>query len=322
VTRRQLGLFDPVETDPVGAPDPELVALAERLPRNVRFGTSSWTFPGWKGIVYRRSYRSQQDFTRRSLAEYARWPLFRTVGIDRSYYAPVPTDELRDYAAQLPQDFVCVSKVWSEIATWIFPDHPRYGDRAGQPNPHFLDPGLFLAEVAEPTLEGLREHAGPFVIEVSPTPGPVDAEAFAAAVRRFLEAIPAGLELAFELRDRRLLTRAYVAALRDGGASHVFNYHTRMPPLSEQLRMPDVLGAPFVVSRLMIPPGRRYADLKEAWAPFDRIVEPQPAMRDDVVALVDAASERDAEVFVIANNKAEGSSPLTVRALAERLSSR
>ena len=36
------------------------------------------------------------------LAAYARHPLFRTVGIDRSYYAPLGTRELAEYAAALP----------------------------------------------------------------------------------------------------------------------------------------------------------------------------------------------------------------------------
>lgn len=29
-----------------------LQELGSRVPRNVRFGTSSWSFPGWAGIVY------------------------------------------------------------------------------------------------------------------------------------------------------------------------------------------------------------------------------------------------------------------------------
>ena len=35
-------------------------------------GTSSWTFPGWAGLVYEKRYGSSQQFTRDSLAEYAR----------------------------------------------------------------------------------------------------------------------------------------------------------------------------------------------------------------------------------------------------------
>jgi hypothetical protein len=45
-------------------PSPELVALARALPPNVRFGTSTWTYDGWKGDVYTRTYRGPQPAKR------------------------------------------------------------------------------------------------------------------------------------------------------------------------------------------------------------------------------------------------------------------
>ena len=318
---RQLGLFDPALDVP--PPDPRWVELAARVPPHVRLGTSSWTFEGWRGLVYRRRYKNQQAFVHESLAEYARHPLFRTVGIDRSYYAPVPVDELRRYAEQLPPGFECVSKVWSEITTRVFPDHPRYGDRARRHNPSFLDPELFTEAVLRPVSEGLGAHAGPLVLEIPASTGDVDPETFAKELDRFLARLPAlDQRLAFELRDRRLLGRAYLEVLAAHGATHVLNFWSRMPTLAEQLRLPGAMPGPFVVVRLMLPPGERYAVLKEKYAPFDRLVAPQPAMRDDVAHIVDLAGEQGFEVFVIANNKAEGSSPLTIHALAERISKR
>ena len=318
---RQLGLFDPALDVP--PPDPRWVELAARVPAHVRLGTSSWTFEGWRGLVYRRGYKNQQTFVQESLAEYARHPLFRTVGIDRGYYAPVPIDELRRYAEQLPDGFECVSKVWSEITTRVFPEHPRYGEWAGRPNPAFLDPELFVEAVLGPVTEGLGPHAGPLVLEIPASTGDVDPETFAKEIDRFLAAIPPGdHRLAFELRDRRLLGRPYLDVLAAHGATHVLNFWSRMPTLGEQLRIPGVMPGPFVIVRLMLPPGERYADLKEKYAPFDRLVAPQPAMRDDVAHIVELAGEQGFEVFVIANNKAEGSSPLTVHALAELIASR
>ena len=100
----QLGLFDPsVEADPHA----HLRAMAQQLPTEVLFGTSSWTFPGWADLVYQRRYGSQKNFLRESLGEYAQHPLFRTVGIDRSYYAPVDEDTLTNYASLLPDGFRC-----------------------------------------------------------------------------------------------------------------------------------------------------------------------------------------------------------------------
>ena len=107
--RSQLTLFD---DEPEPRPDDadaaalarvhaEARALAADLPDGVHLGTSSWSFPGWRGIVYSRS-RSQTALAREGLREYARHPLLTTVGIDRSYYAPIPMADLQSYAEQLP----------------------------------------------------------------------------------------------------------------------------------------------------------------------------------------------------------------------------
>lgn len=317
----QLGLFD----EPDGgrpneeAQTKELEALASRLPAKLRFGTSSWTFPGWAGLVYRKRYPSQRAFLRESLAEYAAHPLMGTVGIDRSYYAPIPEEDLSLYAEQVPDGFRCAMKVWQKVTTPVFPKHPRYGADAGQKNPSFLDPVLFFEEVYEPVSRAFGSVMGPWVLEVPPTPGALDPGWFATQLGRFLGAVPNTFPFAVEIRDRRLMTPGYAAVLERHDATHVFNYWSRMPPIAEQSRVPGLLRGSVCVVRLLLPPGTKYAELKDAYAPFDRIVEPQPAMRSDVTRLVQEALARDMEVYVLVNNKAEGSSPLTVRALAELL---
>jgi len=92
-----------------------------------------------------------------------------------------------------------------------------------------------------------------------------------------------------------------------------------MPDIGTQLDVPGVLEAPFAVARLLIPPGQRYAARREELQPFDRVVDPQQKMRADVVRLVGECQKLGKPLFVISNNKAEGSSPLTIAALAERL---
>ena len=54
-------------------------------------------------------------------------------------------------------------------------------------------------------------------------------------------------------------------------------------------------------------------------APFDRLVAPDAEMRDEIVALTTRALKRGMTVYVLVNNKAEGSSPLTIEAIAERV---
>jgi uncharacterized protein YecE (DUF72 family) len=301
----------------------DLVALARRLPPNVAFGTSSWTFPGWTGIVYQKPYRNQRELARDSLEEYARYPLFNTVGIDSTYYRPARAETLRHYHQQLPRGFRCLMKVSSEITTFAFPDHERAGARRNQENPSFLDAASFQEQVhAAVAASGFTEHLAAYVLELPPSHGRLAPARFVSRLERFLADAPAA-RYAVELRDPQLMTDAYLRLLDAAGASHVFNFHSRMPTLSQQLRrVSDTLGhlpSELVVARLLQPPGTNYEALKKRYAPFDRLVAPNPTLRADVLDLISAASAQGAATFVIVNNKAEGSAPLTIRALAESL---
>lgn len=309
----QLGLFGP----PEHPRKEELETLARALPSSLRMGTSSWTFPGWKGLVYHRKYSSQKAFVQGSLGEYAAHPLFRTVCIDRGFYQPLGDTTLAGYGAQLPADFQCALKVWRRIATRVF---GRHDATPGRPNPDFLNPELFAAELAAPLLRSFSEHLGVLIVEIPPAPGGVNQSGFLRRIKRFLEAQPAALRFAFELRDERLLTPQYAEVLDEAGASHVFNYWTAMPSLGEQFARLRGIPGPELVCRLMIPPHQGYAQLRQRFEPFDRLVAPQAGMRRDVLLLLEAAGHRPCTI--IANNKAEGCSPLTIEGIAEAIRAR
>lgn len=306
--------------------------LAGRLPRFVRFGTSSWSFPGWAGIVW-KGRPTETQLARSGLEAYARHPLLRAVSLDRSYYGPVRAEELAGYKAQLAvarsrsaelPGFRVLSKVWEEITTAVFPRHPRYGVRAGMRNPHFLDAERFNSHVLAPYLDAAwaepsAPDCGPFLFELTPMPrGALHEHELVARVDDFISRLPSGHRWAFELRNAELFGSRWLDMLRASRAAHVFTFWTAMPALRDQLRA-RAIGAPFTVIRLMLPPYTRYASRKVDFAPFDKIIEPQNAMREDVVDILRAAAEAGCdEGFVLVNNKAEGSAPLTVRALAEK----
>src|SRR5271170_6894066 len=77
-------------------PSEALRALGERLPKEVRLGTSSWSFPGWTGLIYAEA-ESQVQLARAGLPAYAQHPLLRTVGIDRTFYGPVLPEVFRGW---------------------------------------------------------------------------------------------------------------------------------------------------------------------------------------------------------------------------------
>jgi uncharacterized protein YecE (DUF72 family) len=310
---RQLGLFSGSAPAVSGASrDAELAA---RVPKHVFFGTSSWTFPGWAGIVY-EGKPTERWLKQSGLGEYARHPLFRTVGVDRSFYRPLDQMTLRDYASQLPPGFRCVLKVFRGITTPVDPE-------TGNDNPAFLSPELFETDVVAPLRSDFSAHVAALVLTFPPASGqrftPVD---FALRLGRFLAAAPRDFPIAIELRSRKLLEPSYLDVLRSTGVSHVFNYWEEMPELGQQLDFAGVASGTVCVARLLLPPGRRYEDRKRELLPFDKLVDPQPRMRADIVRLSEACAAAGKVLLVIVNNKAEGSSPLTIRALAEELAAK
>ena len=293
---------------------PELHALGARLPAGLRLGTSSWSFSGWEGIVYDRPAKSDK-LAREGLAAYAQHPLFRTVGLDRGYYAPIPLEAYQRYAAAVPADFRFLAKAPAEVLSpWLTLE------RGGGENPRFLDAAYATDVAVGPFVEGLGDKAGPLLFQFAPFDltilgGP---SRFAERLHAFLSALPPGPLYAVELRTKGALGFDYAAALQDLGVVHCFNVHSSMPRIREQAeRLGETQArAPAVVARWMLGAGLRYQDAKERYQPFDRVVDEDPVARDDLGLLL----SRDARPrYLIVNNKAEGCSPRSIAALAQRL---
>lgn len=298
----------------------ELKRLAAAIPPGVHFGTSTWTYPGWTGLVYEKPYPAS-GATARMLAEYARFPLFSTVGIDSSFYGPPSAKTLASWARVLPPGFRCVSKVWDRITVHTFTG-PRDDGRSGEANPDFLNADLFLTDVLEPFRAHFGDHVGPFVFEfqtIEPSAG-LDAAGFAARLDQFFSRLPTEAEYAVELRNPEFLAPPYLAVLREHGVAHVFNSWTRMPSIGEQLDQTGSITARFIVARALLRPGRKYREAVDRFAPYDRIREANPALRNDLVKLARTAAGLRIPAYLLVNNRAEGSAPLTIAAVARSLS--
>ena len=309
----QADLFGP---EALPTTSPEVVKLSQRIPSNIRFGTSTWTYDGWFGDVYHRHYRGPQPAQR--LEEYAHYPLFRTVGIDSAFYDPPSEEELDSYARALPSGFPCVSKVWDRItAKRLGQDVPQPG-LAGMRNPDFLNAALFKDSVLGPYSRVFRDHAGCFVFEFQSMRGKdlPDPLQWADLLDDFLGELPRDFRYAVELRNPELLTPLHGEVLKRHSVAHVFNSWTEMPPIGEQIDLGWTFTANFTVARALLKPGRRYSDAVKQFQPYDRVQEPQPAMRRDLLQLINTSLRRRIEAFILANNRAEGNAPGTIRAVA------
>jgi uncharacterized protein YecE (DUF72 family) len=288
----------------------------------IRFGTSTWTYEGWQGLVYKQKY-SKTAFTHACLQEFCQYlyngqPLFRTVGNDSTFYRPPTANQLKRYLTQIPEDFEMCSKVWEEITIPTYAKHARYGIRAGQSNLNFLNAEAFIKLVLQPYRDAqFSPHTGPFLFEFQRHGLP--AEEFFSRLDRFLGALPKDFRYAVELRNPGLLGDRYGQILHNHGVAHVYNHWCFMPGLAEQHQRLGAFTAPFTVLRLLTPLKLTYEAAKQRAMPYDKIVGELPEMRADTVKLVKEAVRQNVRAYVLVNNRSEGNAPLTVQALVDRL---
>jgi uncharacterized protein YecE (DUF72 family) len=319
----QQRLFEDSERPPPlvlpAAPRRELAELARELPTHVRLGTMSWSYAGWRGIVYAPDTDAKK-LARGGLAAYAQHPLLTAVEIDRTYYEPVPVPALRAYAGQVPPSFRFVVKAHEACVVERFPLHARYGKRRGEPNPLYLDATYASESVVRPAVDTLGEQLGAIVFQFPPEDRG-DPTTFARRLGAFLQRLPPGVVCAVELRNPELLVPAYATALVDSGAVHCHNIWGSMPNASAQARqLPPVTRRPLVV-RWLMRPGETYETAGARYAPFDRLVDEDVANREDIARLVGRAAEHGVQSFVMLDNKAEGCAPETAVRLARAISS-
>lgn len=303
----------------------EVRQLDEDLPAEIRLGGSTWSFPGWMGLVWDGKY-SESKLANEGLAAYAQHPLLRGVGLDRTYYQPVEAGELADYADAAPEGFRFLVKAQEVLTVSRWPDRPRYGEHKGKVNPLFLDHAYATDNVVAPFVEGLGKKGGALLFQFSPQDLGV-VEKFADELHDFLSALPRGPVYAIELRNREALTKAYADMLAATGAVHCHNVHPRMPDVRTQARLtggnrPD---APATILRWLLGRGLTYEEAGRRYAPFDRMQAPDPEARKAIAELAREAHAAGRPFLGTINNNAEGCAPMSVvelvREIVGRLSS-
>ena len=284
----------------------------------IHFGTSSWAFEGWQGIVYFKDYPAGR-FKRDCLAEYAADDRFSTVGMDLFFYQPPSESILQHYAKQLPLNFKTCSKVWEQLTIYRYPNHPRYGKMKGQVNPNFLNPEIFINTVLKPYHQVFREHTGPFIFEFQYIKSADKfVSEFSQNLDNFFSSIPKDFQYSVEIRNKNFLHPDYFNALKKHNVAHVFNQWSYMPRIADQLKH-DAVTTDFIVSRILTPLGMSYQDSVKKFEPFDKIITPLPEMRADVIKLVQIAVKAKKIAYLLINNRAEGCAPRTIEELQKMI---
>ena len=322
----QLSLFgDADAVDPADVTD-DVRRLGRSLPAAIHLGTSSWSFPGWTGLVFaprNGKPATEQVLARHGLPAYAAHPLLRTVSLDRTFYAPLTRNEFAAYAAQVPEAFRFIVKAPAAFTDPVL-RKPGSGE-ASRDNPTFLDAAAAAATFVEPAVAGLGPKAGPLVFQFPPLGRRLTADvprttariaAFMAVLRGRM---PRSATLAVEVRDPELACGSFAAGLRDSGAVPCLAVHARMSPVAEQAAAfgldRDDCQVP-LVARWNLHAGHRYEEAKQAYFPFNRLIQEDPPTRSTLASLAARAAAHGRDVFITINNKAEGSAPCSVEKLA------
>ncbi|KAA1008898.1 DUF72 domain-containing protein [Paraburkholderia panacisoli] len=304
-------------------PSPELLALAAELAPQIHLGTSTWSFPGWNGIVYGDEY-SNSKLSRDGLTAYSAHPLLKTVSIDRSFYQALPVTDYLRYAQQVPEHFRFIVKAPMTVTDATV----RAGH--GEPvalNPCFLNAQMAIDEFVTPCLEGLGAKAGALVFQLSPLPDQMLAQpaAFIERLAEFLMALPKlphGTCYAIEIRDASLLTPRFIRTLKTAGVRYCVGIHARMPdPLRQAAALALLDGEPAgpLIVRWSLHGGFKYEQAKAKYEPFNQLVDQDPATRASLAELAARYALAGQPVVIAINNKAEGSAPLSCVELAREI---
>ncbi|MFT3815354.1 MAG: DUF72 domain-containing protein [Acidovorax sp.] len=303
--------------------DPALRALAARLPPRLRLGGSSWSYPGWQGLVWEGEH-SEAQLAKNGLPVYAQHPLLRTVSLDRSFYRPLSASQYARYAAQVPDDFRFVVKAPSLVTDALV----RAEDGKGRaPNPAFLDPALALQEFVQPAIEGLGHKIGALVFQLSPLPWQM-LDRLPQQLQRLrdllgsLPPLPHEGVYAVEVRDPEWIAPDLARVLRDTRATYCLGLHAKLPPIEDQLPLLRALWPTPLVCRWNLSPVHGpygYEDAEKLYAPYDRIHHPAPETHAVLARTIAGITGAGHNALVTISNHAEGCAPLTVRTLAEQV---
>lgn len=299
-------------------PSTESVAIAGRLPQQIYLGASSWSFPGWDGLIYAGTF-STQKLARDGLPAYSKHPLCRTVGIDRTFYAPIEEREYALYAAQVSEGFRFLVKAPMAITSSYVRSDVGSSEGVFSDSPYFLDVDYAINEFIAPLTAGLGTKAGPLVFQFPPQgrQHTRHVDAWINRLYRFLNALPPGFLYAVEIRDPELLTDRFLMCLKTTGVRLCVASHANMPSPHEQIeKMNRILDPGAFIARWSLHSGFKYADAKARYFPFNRLVDEDLDSRASLAAACLRAVEANHPAFVIINNKAEGSAPLSIEKLA------
>jgi len=295
-------------------------AIPDRYEHQLKIGTCSWKYESWQGLVYDPDMRYKpHDY----LPDYAKY--FNTVEVDQWFWSlfpggvKLPDAQLAQrYANSVPDGFVFTVKAPNSITlTHHYAKGPP--SHANKLNPNFLDVGLLNAFFE--ALEPMRSKLGPvmFQFEYLNKKKMPSKEAFLDRLDAFFAKAPEGFQYAIETRNPNYFSEDFFEFLRNRSLGFVLLDGYYMPPTSKVTDNFNVRTAEFSIIRLHGPDRAKIEE--KTGGDWSQIVDPHDRRLDAAADLVRTNVAAGTTTYVNVNNHYEGSAPLTIERLLQRLQS-
>ena len=276
----------------------------------IRFGTCSWKYESWKGIIYPESEKFNY------LKEYSNH--YNTVEIDQwfwSLYAPskvlLPQQEtVIEYKSSVPKDFLFTIKVPNSITLTHF--YRKNKSEELIKNPYFLS--LDFYDKFLDTIEPLKENIGCliFQFEYLNKEKVASQKMFEDVIYDFISKISdSGFPIGIEIRNPNYLNRSYFEFLEQRKIIPVLLEGYYMPSVVETCSkfLTDYNGS--IVFRSHGPD--RTGMEKASDNNWNQIYIDRPQQLEKLSELFKDLLTRKLDIFINVNNHFEGSAPLTIR---------
>lgn len=296
------------------------LTIPKAYAQHLRTGTCSWKYESWQGLVYDPDKRYKpHDY----LPDYAKY--FNTVEVDQWFWSLFPggvklpdAEMAQRYADSVRDGFIFTVKAPNSITlTHHYAKGPP--SHANKSNPNFLNVGLLNTFLE--TLEPMHNKLGPvmFQFEYLNKKKMPSKEAFFDRLDTFFAKAPRGFQYAIETRNPNYFSEEFFDFLRNHSLGFVLLDGYYMPPMSEVTAKFDVRTADFSIIRLHGPDRAKIEE--KTGGDWSQIVDPHDRRLDAAADLVRTNTAVRTTTYVNVNNHYEGSAPLTIDRLLQRLQS-
>ncbi len=278
-------------------------------------GSCSWKYPSWRGLVYSKSGSINY------LKEYAEH--FNTVEIDQWFWSlfsenkvKLPDPALaREYQQAVPSDFKFTVKVPNSITLSHF--YTRGKNLPLTANPHFFSPDLFKQFLQR--IKPLGKNLGPllFQFEYLNKKKMPSQNYFLERLGEFFGQLPGGYSYAVEIRNPNYLNESLFESLRFHNLNFVFMQGYYMPPIVEVFQSFSDYIRELTVIQLM---GSDRQKIESATGNrWDKIVLDREQELGRLIPMIEDLRQQRLDVYLNINNHFEGSAPLTINRIRQRL---